>query len=94
MRSKTDKEAPHLTGKSVTSLNFKKKSVKFRPFCKLVSFVSILGTKRSPSQDPVPDPALDLVLDLVLKNVTERVVGEGMCVYVLDKYAVAFFVLM
>lgn len=59
-----------------------------------MSFVSILGMKGRHSQDPTPDPALDLVLDLVLKNVTERVVGEGMCVYVLDKYAVAFFVLM
>ncbi len=86
MRAKTDKEAPHLTGKSVTSLKkIKIKiNVKFRSFCKLVSFVSILGTKRSHSQDPAPDPALDPALDLVLKNVTERVVGEGMCVYVLD----------
>ncbi len=92
MRAKTDKEAPHLTGKSVTSLNKKTKqiNVKFRSFCKLVSFVSILGTKRSHSQDPALDPALDLVL----KNITERVVGEGMCVYVLDKYVVAFFVQM
>lgn len=78
MRAKTDKEAPHLRGKSCVILDLGKSYVEFRPFLKTLLFFSISGMRRGHSQDPALDLAPDLTPDLaLLKNVTEGVVGEG-----------------
>lgn len=74
MRAKTDKEAPHLRGKTCVILDLGKIYVEFRPFLKTLLFFSISGMKKGHSQDPALDLAPDLTL---LKNVTEGVVGEG-----------------